>query len=67
MAVKTVSTTQRAGLRSGGTGTMAGAKDNRYSKVSWVTAFFMTLFHIGAVWAIIDFTWSGVVVLLVTY
>jgi stearoyl-CoA desaturase (delta-9 desaturase) len=46
---------------------MAGAKPNRYSKVSWITAFFMTLFHVGAIWALLDFTWSGVVVLLVTY
>ncbi len=63
---KTVSTT-RTLRRSGGTGSMAGAKANRYSGVSWVTAFFMTLFHIGAVWALIDFTWSGVVVMLATY
>lgn len=67
MTVKTVSVNQRVGLRSGGTGTMAGAKENRYGKVSWTTAIFMTLFHIGAVWALFDFTWSGVVVLLVTY
>jgi hypothetical protein len=27
----------------------------------------MSLFHIGAVWALIDFTWSGVAVLIATY
>ena len=43
------------------------AQPGRYDKLSWSTAFFMTLFHIGAVWALIDFTWSGVAVLLVTY
>jgi fatty-acid desaturase len=53
--------------RSGGTATMAGARPGRYDKLSWVTCFFMTLFHIGAVWALVDFTWSGVVVLLATY
>ncbi len=39
----------------------------RYSKLSWSTAFFMTLFHIGAVWALFQFTWSGLAVFLVTY
>ena len=53
--------------RDGGTGSLAGAKTGRYSKLSWVTAFFMTLFHVGAVWALIDFTWSGVAVLVATY
>ena len=43
------------------------ALSGRYSKLSWITAFFMTLFHIGAIWALFDFTWSGVAVLLVTY
>src|SRR4029077_15072143 len=27
----------------------------------------MTLFHIGAVWALFQFTWSGLWVLLITY
>jgi fatty-acid desaturase len=45
---------------------IAAAAD-RYSKISWVTCFFMTLFHIGAVWALFQFTWSGLAVLLVTY
>ena len=66
-SVKVVRATEGLGKVSGGTGTMAGAKVGRYSKVSWITAFFMTLFHVGAVWALIDFTWSGVAVLLVTY
>jgi fatty-acid desaturase len=63
---KVVSTT-RTLRQSGGTGTLAGANPDRFAGVSWTTAFFMTLFHIGAVWALIDFTWSGVVVLLATY
>ena len=46
---------------------MAGARPGRYDRVSMITCSFMTLFHIGAVWALIDFTWSGVAVLLVTY
>src|SRR5581483_7703364 len=43
------------------------AQSGQYKKVSWVTCFFMTLFHIGAVWALFQFTWSGLAVLLVTY
>ena len=43
------------------------ANSEKYSKISWVTAFFMTLFHIGAIWALFDFTWSGLAVFLVTY
>src|SRR5687768_13733378 len=57
----------RTPRRSGGTGSMAGANPNRFNGVSWITAVFMALFHVGAVWALIDFTWSGVVVLLATY
>ncbi len=53
--------------RSGGTGSRQGAQPDRYHKTAWVTCFFMTLFHAGAVWALLDFTWSGVAVLLVTY
>jgi len=53
--------------RSGGTATMAGARPGRYNKFAFITCFFMTLFHIGAIWALIDFTWSGVAVLIVTY
>jgi fatty-acid desaturase len=60
-------TTTTRRRRDGGTGSLAGARPDRYSKLSWVTCFFMTLFHIGAVWAILDFTWSGVAVLLFTY
>ena len=43
------------------------AQLGRYSKFSWSTAFFMTLFHIGAVWALFQFTWSGLAVFLITY
>ena len=43
------------------------ALPGRYSKLSWTTAFFMTLFHIGAVWALFQFTWEGLAVFLVTY
>ncbi len=64
MSQATTTTRRR---RDGGTGSLAGARPDRYSKLSWVTCFFMTLFHIGAVWAILDFTWSGVAVLLFTY
>ena len=46
---------------------MAGAAVNRYDTVAWITCVFMVLFHIGAVMALLDFTWSGLVVLLVTY
>jgi len=45
----------------------SAAKTGRYSKISWVTCFFMTLFHIGAVCALFQFTWSGLAVLLITY
>lgn len=53
--------------RSGGTATMAGAPQGRYNQLAWVTAFFMTLFHVGGVLALMNFTWSGLIVLLVTY
>ena len=53
--------------RSGGTGSRQGAQPDRYHKTAWMTCFFMTLFHVGAIWALLDFTWSGVAVLLVTY
>lgn len=46
---------------------MSGSKIGQYSKISWMTAFFMTLFHVGAVWALFDFTWSGFAVFLLTY
>ena len=46
---------------------MSTARPGQYRKVSWITAFFMTCFHIGAVWALFNFTWSGFAVLLVTY
>ncbi|HEX5071156.1 MAG TPA: fatty acid desaturase [Vicinamibacterales bacterium] len=61
------SSTGKQPARSGGTATMAGARPGRYDRVSLITCFFMSLFHIGAVWALVDFTWSGVIVLLVTY
>jgi fatty-acid desaturase len=67
MSLTTTVSTKRVPRKSGGTGSLAGANPDRFAGVSWVTAFFTTLFHIGAVWALIDFTWSGVVVLLVTY
>ena len=43
------------------------APQGRYSKFAWSTAFFMGLFHIGAVWALFQFTWSGLAVFLITY
>ena len=45
----------------------AAAQLGRYSKLSWSTAFFMTLFHIGAVWALFQFTWAGLAVFFITY
>ena len=63
----TVTTATQSIKRSGGTATMAGARTGRYDKFAFITCFFMGLFHVGAIWALIDFTWSGVVVLLVTY
>ena len=45
----------------------AAAQLGRYSKLSWSTAFFMTLFHIGAVWALLQFTWAGLAVFCITY
>ena len=39
----------------------------RYNKFAWSTAFFMTLFHIGAVWALFQFTWAGLAVFCITY
>jgi stearoyl-CoA desaturase (delta-9 desaturase) len=60
-------TTAPATRRAGGTATLAGARPHRYDKVAWVTAAFMTLFHVGAVLALLNFTWSGLVVLIVTY
>ena len=50
-----------------GTATAAGAHAGRYSRMAWITCVFMTLFHAGAVWALFNFTWSGLVVLAVTY
>lgn len=67
MSLTTTVSTKHVPRKSGGTGSLAGANPDRFAGVSWTTASFMTLFHIGAVWALIDFTWSGVVVMLVTY
>jgi fatty-acid desaturase len=39
----------------------------RYNKFAWTTAFFMGLFHVGAIWALFQFTWSGLAVFFVTY
>lgn len=46
---------------------IAVARLGQYSKLSWSTAFFMTLFHFGAVWALFQFTWSGLAVFFITY
>src|SRR6185295_10800763 len=53
--------------RSGGTATMAGARTGRYDRFAWITCTFMSLFHIGAIWALLDFTWSGLAVFIATY
>jgi stearoyl-CoA desaturase (delta-9 desaturase) len=60
-------TVTKTGRRVGGIATKAGAPKRRYDKVAWVTASFMTAFHIGAVVALFNFTWSGLAVLLATY
>jgi fatty-acid desaturase len=52
---------------SGGTAIRANAHKGRYDRLAWVTAVFMVLFHIGAVIALFNFTWSGLAVLAVTY
>ena len=53
--------------RSGGTATMAGARPGRYDKLSLITGSFMVMFHVGAVWALFEFTWSGLAVFFITY
>jgi fatty-acid desaturase len=53
--------------RTGGTASLANAPRHRYDRVAWITAVFMALFHVGAVFALLSFSWSGLVVLLVTY
>jgi len=50
----------------GGTGTRAGARPGRYNHLAWTTAVFMTLFHVGAVLALLNFTWSGLAVFAAT-
>jgi stearoyl-CoA desaturase (delta-9 desaturase) len=56
-----------AARRSGGTATAPGADPGRYDNLAWITVVFMGLFHVGAVWALFQFTWSGFAVFLVTY
>jgi sn-1 stearoyl-lipid 9-desaturase len=53
--------------RTGGTASLANAPRHRYDRVAWITAAFMALFHVGAVFALLSFSWSGLIVLLVTY
>jgi hypothetical protein len=53
--------------QSGGSATLGGARPGRYDKFAWTTCAFMTLFHVCAVWALFQFTWSGLAVFLVTY
>jgi stearoyl-CoA desaturase (delta-9 desaturase) len=65
--VTRVSGRSTGGRVSGGTASLAGAPAERYGELAWVTALFMILFHVGAVWAIIEFTWSGLLVALATY
>ena len=67
MSATTAQAAASSPKRSGGSATMDGARPGRYDKVSLITGFFMLAFHVGAVWALLDFTWSGVLVLLVTY
>ena len=62
-----MTTSAPATRRTGGTATLAGARPHRYDKLAWVTAAVMTLFHVGAVLALFNFTWSGLAVLVVTY
>jgi stearoyl-CoA desaturase (delta-9 desaturase) len=46
---------------------MAGARAGRYDRLAWVTFVFMALFHVLAVVALFNFTWSGLAVFAVTY
>ena len=41
-------------------------RDRTFSEsVNWITAFFMIVFHLGAVAALFFFTWKGLVVAIV--
>lgn len=42
-------------------------KFGKYDRVNWITAVFMTLFHIGAVVALFMFTWTNLVVALLLH
>jgi len=42
-------------------------KANRYSKVSWVTTIVLVIFHIGAVAALFNFTWTRLAITAVLY
>jgi fatty-acid desaturase len=42
-------------------------KPNRYSKVSWVTTIVLIIFHVGAVGALFNFSWSALITTIVLY
>ena len=42
-------------------------KANRYSKVSWVTTIVLVIFHIGAIAALFDFSWTRLAITAVLY
>ena len=46
---------------------MANAPQHRYDSLAWITAAAMVAFHIGAVYALFHFTWSGLIAFAVTY
>ena len=67
-AITTTAATATSTVRSGGgTGSLAGARPGRYSHLAWVTAAFMTVFHVGAVLALFNFSWSGLAVFIGTF
>ncbi len=42
-------------------------KANRYSKVSWVTTTVLVIFHIGAIAALFNFSWTALAVTIALY
>jgi fatty-acid desaturase len=42
-------------------------KANRYSKVSWVTTIVLVIFHLGAIAALFNFSWTALAITAVLY
>jgi stearoyl-CoA desaturase (delta-9 desaturase) len=49
------------------TGSLALRKLGKYDRVNWITAIFMSLFHIGAIAAFFTFSWTNLAVALVLH